>query len=68
MNRVAVTGFGVVSPIGIGQAAFWRSLRNGRSGVGRITRFDCLKHSRTDTLGQRGRCDKEGPYSPNEDG
>ncbi|MHC4249860.1 MAG: beta-ketoacyl-[acyl-carrier-protein] synthase family protein [Planctomycetota bacterium] len=41
MRRVAVTGFGVVSPIGIGRAAFWDSLRDGRSGVGRISRFDC---------------------------
>ena len=41
MNRVAVTGFGVVSAIGVGRSAFWRALREGRSGVGRISRFDC---------------------------
>ncbi len=31
--RVVITGIGVVSPIGIGKDAFWRSLREGRSGV-----------------------------------
>jgi len=39
-RRVVVTGIGVVSPIGIGKEAFWDSLRLGKSGVGRITRFD----------------------------
>ncbi|HLA23783.1 MAG TPA: beta-ketoacyl-ACP synthase II [bacterium] len=39
-HRVAVTGIGVVSPIGIGKDRFWESLIAGRSGVGRITRFD----------------------------
>src|SRR3989337_1626035 len=39
-HRVAVTGVGVVSPIGIGKDRFWESLTAGRSGVGRIPRFD----------------------------
>ena len=39
-KRVVVTGVGVVSPIGIGVEAFWDSLKNGRSGVGRLTFFD----------------------------
>ena len=30
---VAVTGIGIVSPIGVGRAAFWRALCDGRSGV-----------------------------------
>src|SRR6516225_9565618 len=30
---VAVTGIGVVSPIGIGRAAFWSALRDGQSGI-----------------------------------
>lgn len=37
MRRVAVTGLGVVSALGVGVSAFWDGLRAGRSGVGRIT-------------------------------
>jgi 3-oxoacyl-[acyl-carrier-protein] synthase II len=40
MRRVVITGMGVVSPIGIGVDAFWSSLSQGVSGIGRITRFD----------------------------
>jgi 3-oxoacyl-[acyl-carrier-protein] synthase II len=39
-RRVALTGVGVISPIGIGRDAFWASLVEGRSGVRRITAFD----------------------------
>ena len=39
-RRVALTGVGVVSPIGIGRDAFWSALVEGRSGVRRITAFD----------------------------
>ena len=39
-RRVAVTGFGCVTPIGIGREAFWESLANGRSGTRRIESFD----------------------------
>lgn len=31
--RVVITGLGVVSPIGVGKDAFWRSLADGRSGI-----------------------------------
>ena len=41
MKRVAITGYGVVSPIGIGRKPFLDSLRSGHSGIGRISRFDC---------------------------
>jgi 3-oxoacyl-[acyl-carrier-protein] synthase II len=37
---VVITGIGVVSPIGIGHAAYWKSLREGRSGVRPVTLFD----------------------------
>ena len=39
-KRVAVTGMGVVTPIGIGVSAFAEGLFSGRSGVGPITVFD----------------------------
>ena len=40
MRRVAVTGVGVVSPIGVGVPAFHAGLREARSGVGPIRSFD----------------------------
>jgi 3-oxoacyl-(acyl-carrier-protein) synthase len=39
-RRVAITGLGAVTPIGIGVKAFWEGLREGALGVGPITRFD----------------------------
>lgn len=39
-RRVAITGIGVVSPIGVGVEDFWRGLRACRSAVTRVTRFD----------------------------
>jgi 3-oxoacyl-[acyl-carrier-protein] synthase II len=39
-RRVAVTGLGIVSPIGLDIASYWDSLSNGRSGLRRITRWD----------------------------
>ena len=39
-KRVAITGVGVVSPIGIGKGPFLESLVRGRSGVKLIERFD----------------------------
>lgn len=40
MHRVAITGLGVVSPVGIGYETFWESLKNGKSGISRIKKFD----------------------------
>ena len=39
-RRVVVTGLGIVSPVGLGQAAAWDAIASGRSGIGPITRFD----------------------------
>lgn len=39
-NRVVVTGYGVTSPIGNTSQDFWSSLKNGKIGIGPITKFD----------------------------
>ncbi|HQU82833.1 MAG TPA: beta-ketoacyl-[acyl-carrier-protein] synthase family protein [Pyrinomonadaceae bacterium] len=39
-RRVVITGFGCVTPIGIGRDNFWASLENGKSGIKRIESFD----------------------------
>ena len=39
-SRVAITGFGCVTPIGVGRETFWASLKAGASGVRRIESFD----------------------------
>ena len=39
-KRVVITGMGVVSPNGVGNAAFSEAILAGKTGVGRISRFD----------------------------
>jgi 3-oxoacyl-[acyl-carrier-protein] synthase II len=39
-RRVVVTGIGIVSPLGLTASATWEGLVAGRSGVGKISRFD----------------------------
>ena len=39
-RRVVITGFGCVTPIGIGRENYWESLKSGVSGVSKIESFD----------------------------
>jgi 3-oxoacyl-[acyl-carrier-protein] synthase II len=41
MERVVVTGIGLVTPSGVGTEQTWRSLVNGESAAANITRFAC---------------------------
>ena len=43
MRRVAVTGIGVVSPVGSELQTFWTRIREGQSGIGPITKFDASR-------------------------
>jgi len=40
MDKIAITGIGVVSPSGIGKRQFWANIKSGRSFIKKITRFD----------------------------
>src|SRR5215831_7430467 len=42
-RRVAVTGLGLVSPLGIGNRENWDALLAGRCGLGPVTRFDASR-------------------------
>jgi len=47
LNRVVVTGIGLVTPCGVGIDDFWSSMEAGRSGVAPITQFDASEfHTR----------------------
>lgn len=39
-RRVVITGLGIISPVGIGVKENWSNILAGKSGIGRITRFD----------------------------
>jgi len=43
LRDVVITGLGVISPIGIGNDAFWTALRHGKSGVRPLTHFDASR-------------------------
>ncbi len=44
-RRIAITGLGIVSPIGNTVETAWSSLIAGKSGIGRITKFDASTFS-----------------------
>ena len=46
-RRVVVTGLGIVSPLGNDLDSTWSNLVNGKSGAGRITKFDPTDFSTT---------------------
>jgi 3-oxoacyl-[acyl-carrier-protein] synthase II len=39
-KRVVITGLGVIASNGIGKDVFWKALKEGKSGINKITRFD----------------------------
>ncbi|MBU2567238.1 MAG: beta-ketoacyl-[acyl-carrier-protein] synthase family protein [Elusimicrobia bacterium] len=43
-HRVVITGMGVIAPNGIGKANFWNAIKNGESGIKKITRFDVSEY------------------------
>ena len=43
-RRVVVTGLGAVTPIGNTVEEFWNSVREGRVGIGEITKFDTSEY------------------------
>ena len=43
-KRIVITGIGVTSPIGNDAEAFWKSLCEGKSGIGAVTAFDTAEY------------------------
>ncbi|HEC67430.1 MAG TPA: beta-ketoacyl-[acyl-carrier-protein] synthase family protein [Candidatus Desulfofervidus auxilii] len=39
-RQVVITGIGVIAPNGVGKDAFWQAVINGKTGIGRVSRFD----------------------------
>lgn len=40
MNRVVITGLGIISPLGNDVETFWGNIKAGKCGIGPITKFD----------------------------
>ena len=43
-RRVVITGMGVVTPVGNDLETFWSALKEGKSGIGKITAFDISQY------------------------
>ncbi|MBE7023778.1 MAG: beta-ketoacyl-ACP synthase II [Clostridia bacterium] len=44
MKRVVITGMGAVTPVGCNVDTFWESLKNGKSGIDYISKFDTSEY------------------------
>jgi 3-oxoacyl-[acyl-carrier-protein] synthase II len=44
-RRIAITGVGIISPIGLSKEDYWDGLIKGRSGAARITHFDPTQYT-----------------------
>ena len=40
MRRVVITGVGPITSIGVGKEEFWAAIKEQRSGIGPVSRFD----------------------------
>lgn len=45
MNKIAITGLGIVSPSGMDKRKFWSNISHGRSAIEKITRFDASRYA-----------------------
>lgn len=45
LRRVVITGIGLITPMGKNKDENWDNIKNGRSGIGKITHFDASRHA-----------------------
>ncbi len=65
MKRVVVTGIGSITPLGNSFGQSWDALKAGRSGIGRITRFDA-SHLQWKCAGELKDFEREAYLAPKE--